>query len=215
MAINQLTIGQKTVKVSFTENKTLSRIKGIFFCPEITAISDEDIMEELKDQNVIELYRFKKQNKNGDMYETGLYSATFKGTFRPEFLNMSFIRAKVSPSYQRPLQCNHCFMFGHSKKNCNKIDSNICPSCAYEVEENVEHICVIKCVNCQDLHPSMSKLCPQYKFEQEIIYLKTDQCLSYPEAKRRLEAKKGTNTYAEAADRGSLASKLIELQKTI
>lgn len=215
METNQLNIGQLNVRVSFTENKTMNRVKGIFYCPELIAITDEDVMEELKDQNVLEFYRFKKPNRNGEMYQTGLYSATFKGTTRPEYLNISFVRVKVSASYQRPLQCNHCFVFGHSKKNCNKSDLNICPSCSSEMEKDTEHNCTIKCVNCQDSHPSLSKSCPQYIFEQDVIYLKTDQCLSYPEAKRRMELRKGSTTYAEAADRGNLASKVIELQKVI
>ncbi|GFX07922.1 uncharacterized protein TNCV_4161911 [Trichonephila clavipes] len=55
----------------------------------------------------------------------------------------------------------------------------------------------IKCINCSQLHSADSKLCPKWKTEKQIPEIKTNENISYFEA-RKLIVPQLTQTYAQA-----------------
>ncbi len=73
------------------------------------------------------------------------------------------------------------------------------------------------CRNCKGAHPSSSKQCPTWVKEKEIVKIKTEKDISFPEARRLCEPKNaaGPVSYAQAAATSSSASKTTALTKSI
>ena len=44
-----------------------------------------------------------------------------------------------------------------------------------------------KCVNCSGDHPANSKECPQWEKEKQILKIKCEQNISFPEAQKQFE----------------------------
>ena len=89
----------------------------------------------------------------------------------------------MEPYYPSSLHCYHCQKFGHSSKIC-KVTTSICGKCnkpghKYSDCTNTE----IKCANCKGPHTAADKKCPRYKKEMEISRLKTDQNISFQQAR--------------------------------
>ncbi|GFW51154.1 uncharacterized protein TNCV_3594361 [Trichonephila clavipes] len=78
------------------------------------------------------------------------------------------------------------------------------------IDETAAHICTSvghssadcslesKCINYSQLHPSDSKLCPKWKLEKKIQEIKTNENISYPEARKLIVPPK-SQIYAQAA----------------
>lgn len=208
-----ITIGGDNVDVSFELHTGLNFSKGTVFCPEIIKMTNEEIVESLKEQNVHEIYRFQKRNSSNEFYDTGLFVVTFNGTDPPKNLKVAYLSVPVATYYPNPMQCNHCFKLGHILKKCKNISLNkACVKCGAHTEHED---CTLFCVNCNEAHSNKFKGCPEYKKEKLIIKLKVDQNLSFPEARRRCLANKGASSFAEAADRGELVNIVGNLNKKV
>jgi hypothetical protein len=78
--------------------------------------------------------------------------------------------------------------------------------------ENEECTATAHCINCRGSHRPNNRQCPIYKKEVEVIRLKVDKNLTYPEARKRIEA--GTANYAAAAAQQTAdRKKMEELEK--
>lgn len=199
------------IKVKFEMHNFMNKVKGTVFAMELVSLSDAEILEELRGQGVIEIYRFMKRNAQGTAFPSGLFALTFQGNVRPNDIRIAYLKLEVKPSYQNPLQCKHCLKFGHNKFNCNGADKPpACSNCGIMVEHED---CQANCINCQGAHKPTDRNCPIYRQEREIIVIKTDQNLSFPEARRRIIGRRGTSSYAEAASQSELIS-TIQILKT-
>lgn len=206
-------IGNEEINVSFQRHPGLNFSKGTIFCPEILKMTDLEIVENLKDQNVHEVYRFKKRNSLKDLVDTGLFTITFQGNRTPQYIKIAYLNIQVSTYYPNPMQCNHCFKFGHILKKCKNIsEKTACIKCG----SNTDHEeCDFSCVNCNEQHSNKYRGCAIFKKEKAIIKLKIDHNLSFAEARRRFNANRGASTFAEAADRGELAHTVETLNKKL
>ncbi|XP_055924720.1 uncharacterized protein LOC129956800 [Argiope bruennichi] len=104
----------------------------------------------------------------------------------PEVVKIGYLRLKVRPFIPNPLRCFQCQRFGHSKIACR--GTLTCARCAEKGHDSQQCTSSEKCVNCDGEHTSFSRSCPRWRLEKEIITLKTKEQISYPEAKRRIEA---------------------------
>lgn len=201
------------INVNFQLHPGLNFSKGTIFCPEILKMTDIEIVENLKEQNVHEVYRFKKRNPVNALVDTGLFTITFHGNRTPQHIKIAYLNIPVSTYYPNPMQCNHCFKFGHVAKKCKKINEKIaCIKCG----SNIEHQeCDFLCVNCKAPHSNKYRGCTMFQKEKAIIKLKIDHNLSFAEARRRFTANRGASTFAEAAERGELAQTVENLNKKI
>lgn len=208
-----LKIGDDELMVKFLEHSVLNFSKGTIFCPEILQMSDNDIVRNLDDQNVQEVYRFKKRNQNSQLIDTGLFTITFRANKIPRSIKIAYLSVPVSTFYPNPMQCNHCFRLGHTAKKCKNIALKAaCVKCgSHNEHEDCEYICV----NCNEGHSNKYRGCSVYKKEKGIIKLKIDQDLSFTEARRRYNANRGASTFAEAAERGELIKLVESLNKKV
>ncbi|XP_055522996.1 uncharacterized protein LOC129717175 [Wyeomyia smithii] len=125
---------------------------------------------------------------------TGSMILTMKGTVPPNFVKFGLLRVPPRPYYPSPMLCYKCFSYGHTKTRCTGEEK--CKNCS-ETHENTE-TCgkPAYCGNCKLNHQPISRECPVYCVEKEIIKIKIDEGLSYNEAKdahkSRVTTSKGT-----------------------
>lgn len=185
--IKQIKIKEENFDVEITKVKNLNKNKGIIFKKQILVLSNDEIKNCLKDQNVSDIIRITKINENGITFDTGSFIIIFNGEV-PDFIKLdNFLSIPVNKLKPKPMKCNHCQLIGHTIKRCLKINREMCKNCFQEIVCNIEdHVCVFKCKNCNLNHKSDDKNCPEYKNEIEILEIKSKFGFSYIQAKENL-----------------------------
>ena len=163
--------------VVVTLHPTLNINKGVIFAPPLRDLNEKEIMDGLKDQNVVEIYKIKKF-VDGSLIPTSLHILSFNLFEIPKEVKVGFLNFKVDPYVPAPIQCKTCFSLGHTKNYCkNQITCEVCSAAAHDTPcEKVE------CVNCKHPHRANNKKCPAIKKRQEIIKIKTIKNISFKEA---------------------------------
>lgn len=171
--------------VTIEEHERLNQSKGFIICDEFKILTDDEILIELANQNVVAIKRNKRKNFNDVEIETGSYVLTFSSSSPPEFINVGYLRVHVRDFIPPPLRCFICLKFGHHKSKCEKEQViKKCFNCGDDFHTAGAERCVApaRCVNCGDNHPSTSKSCPKYIKELEITKIKIQERISFREA---------------------------------
>lgn len=166
-----------------------SHIKGVIYSKSLLPITDEEILNDLKSQNVCAIYRFKKHIMDGSLIESGSFALTFLNDKRPEMVKISFLNLQVYPLFEKPMQCNHCMLIGHTTKKCKVLHETFCNNCFHRTLKDQIHECINSCKNCRGTHVSNLKTCPTFLKEKKILELKASEQISYYEAKTRFNNK--------------------------
>ena len=168
------------IPVKVEEHSTLNISKGVIFCDNIRDMSDEQLQEYLKPQEVKEVYRIQK--KLGDKTDpTDLFIITFNKPVLPSNIKIGYLNIKVSIYIPNPRRCYNCQRFGHGKNTCR--NHTVCAKCGetgHEFDDcnNEQHCC-----NCGKNHPASSRQCPVWQLEKKIMDLKLKKNLTYKEAR--------------------------------
>jgi len=105
----------------------------------------------------------------------------------PVTLRYAFLTYKVRKYTTNPMQCQHCFKYGHTAKHCRHtaICSN-CSSSSHATDQcrSTEQ----KCVNCGGKHAAMNKICTKYVQVKQILAVVDSDKLSYRDAARKVTA---------------------------
>ncbi len=138
----------------------------------------------MKDQNITEIYRLKKK-ENGLESELGTYFITFTTTTVPDYIDIGYLRVRVSIYTPPPMRCWNCLQFNHTKSHCKSL-TRICGNCGDSFHLAEKEICLRapKCVNCFGNHSSFDKNCPIFIKNKEINHIKVTEMVSFNEAKR-------------------------------
>lgn len=189
----QLTKISQTIVVDVTEHNFLNNSKGVIFTKELIGVPEEEILNELKIFNVIEVRKIQRR-ANEEMIETGLIILTFATTSPPEEIFVGYELLQIRPFIPNPLRCFNCFKFGHPTKFCR--DTKKCVNCGYthhiDIEKNEKCTLTTICTNCKiyklddTLHNSLDKKCPIYIREKEIQAIKTIQKVDLKTARQIL-----------------------------
>ncbi|XP_058816058.1 uncharacterized protein LOC131679362 [Topomyia yanbarensis] len=174
------------IRINVEEHPTLNQTKGIISCFDLKMLSEEEILEGLRDEHVVDVKQIKRRNNNNTLEGTSSYILTFNLNQLPESTNVGFYPCKVKQYIPSPFRCMNCLKFGHRKDQCKS--NQVCARCANLFHEGD---CSNKttCVNCRQEHHTLSKQCPVYYDEIEIQRIKVTEKLSIREArqKRRLQ----------------------------
>ncbi|XP_053968443.1 uncharacterized protein LOC128869865 [Anastrepha ludens] len=175
-----LTTLSNEITIQITEHKTLNYSKDVIYCNALRGIPQDEILEELKSQNVCLVEKILKKDNN-NLIETGLVVLTFDSTTLPEDIRIGYEKINIRPHIPRPLRCNNCFYYGNISKFCK--NNNTCPFCAKDYHLNTEskEECRNKklCVNCHiskvtpNDHSAIDKKCPIFIKQQELQAIKT------------------------------------------
>jgi hypothetical protein len=172
------------IKIKVSLHVNLNQSKGKIFCPELSGLTDEEILEELKKAKVIAVRRMMKKGEKGTLEETDNIVLTFDRPQIPDTLSVGYLKLRVSQYYDSPMQCLKCQKYGHTKKRC-KETKELCRNCSLELPH--ESCVNKKCVNCGQGHASNDNSCEVRRKEQVISKLMVDKKLSYAAAKREFE----------------------------
>ncbi|XP_064475012.1 uncharacterized protein LOC135389016 [Ornithodoros turicata] len=170
-------------KISASLHKTLNTCRGVIAVSELIDVPVEEILENLKDQDVIDVRKIKIR-KNGEYITTRNIVLTFDRPTLPTKLKVGYLSADVRPYIPNPLRCFRCNRFGHAADGCR--GSACCARCGKSDHETKECKGPDCCVNCSSNHPSYSRSCTKWKYEKEVLHVKVTQNISYPEARKKV-----------------------------
>ena len=171
---------------------SLNTSRGIIRCPDLAGVSEEEIVSNLADQNVTAARRITIFRDNVRR-NTNTIVLTFNTSILPRVLKVGYLKVPVDMYIPNPLQCYACFKFGHHERKCKLYRGDeLCRRCGItSYTHHDENKCTneIKCVNCGEDHPSTSRTCKIWKREKEVVTIKYKEGLSFPEARKIVEAR--------------------------
>ena len=150
--------------------------------------SNEKLLHELSDQDVVRVDRLQKK-VNGILVLIPTLFLTFDRLKLPEVVKLAWLRLPVKayiPSHRR---CYHCQAFGHVSHSCRRLQDGlpaVCSSCGTTDHDAMTCSGPIFCFNCCGPHPASSKDCDRYRFEREVLSIRTTEKIDFAEAKRRV-----------------------------
>lgn len=182
--------------VSVLPHNTLNFSKGVISESEFYNVSEEEILENLSDQGVVGVRRITIR-RGTESFKTKHIILTFNNPKLPSHVTAAYLRCPIRPYIPNPLRCFHCQRFGHSKAACR--GSMVCARCSIAGHESEGCSNTARCFNCNGDHPSFSKSCPKWQFEKEIQAVRAKQNLTYPEARKVVEARNPKSGVSYAA----------------
>ncbi len=216
--IQQLTqFANISVKVS--PHNSLNKRKGVIRCADFKGMTEGDLQKELEREGITEVKRI-TIFRDGKKENTNTFILSFGTPNLPKFINAGYLRLPVSTYIPNPLRCFKCQRYGHHQTKCR--GKMTCQRCSEEGHDNKECHGPLLCKNCKGSHPANSKTCPTWIKEKEIIKIKTERNIPFPEARRLCELRNaaGPVTYARAAaassaNKPTASTKTMATQTTI
>ncbi|XP_035911260.1 uncharacterized protein LOC118511822 [Anopheles stephensi] len=165
--------------VTVTPHTTLNSVQCVIFSPDLKDVSDETTLEELKDQRVISVRRFKRK-VNSELVPINIFLLRINTTSIPSFIRLGALQVSTRPYYPKPMMCYNCAHYGHTKMSCKVAQA--CANCGTPAHGD----CPVDpvCINCKGTHNAFSRSCPRYLQEEAVIKYKVDNNCSYGEARR-------------------------------
>ena len=170
---------------------SLNTSKGIIRCPDLAGVTEEEIVANLASQNVTAARRITVFRDNVK-WSTNTIVLTFNTSILPKWLKVGYLKVLVDMYIPNPLQCYACFKYRHHERSCKLYGGDeLCRRCGITGVTHDESRCTneIKCVNCGEAHPSTSRSCKIWKKEKEVVTIKYKEGLSFPEARKIVEAR--------------------------
>ena len=168
-----------------------STLKGVIHKVD-TQITNEEIEDLLKEQNVVQAKRFMKK-KNGAWEPTPSVLLTFRGNDTPETVNFLYEVREVDVYRPPPPRCFKCQSFGHIMAHCKgKLR---CVRCggehAFDDCPNKENP---TCFRCGENHSAAFQGCKFFKEAKNIQKIKLEEKISYAQAARAHRTQPKDNT---------------------
>ncbi|MES9994362.1 MAG: hypothetical protein ABW098_20625 [Candidatus Thiodiazotropha sp.] len=175
------------LKVKVSLHGSLNSCKGVVRCPDLKGCSDQEILENMREQGVIGVRRIKVR-RDGTLKDTNTFVFTFNTSVLPKQLKVAFLRVPVDAYIPNPLRCYRCQLFGHHEDRCKK--ETICANCGQPQHCADETDCKnpAKCYNCKEDHPANSRHCQAWLTEKEILKVKYTRNVSFPEARKIVDS---------------------------
>ena len=195
-------------KVTVSLHHARNSCKGTIFAPELRHMTEDEILAELRGDGVTHIRRL-TTFRDGQRRDTSLLVLTFDFTTLPESIVIGWLKKDIRVFVPNPLRCYKCQRFGHGSSSCRQTAR--CPKCGEAPHEGSPCTSPVSCLNCGSPdHTVSSSQCPTWKKEKSICELKAKADISYPEARRRVEAQTTTptpgRTYAKAASTQTTSS---------
>ena len=136
----------------------------------------DEIKKELQPQGIIAVKRIS--------IRYSLYVLTIKGQTIPKKINIGYLKKEIRPYIPNPQRYFQCQKFGHTKSSCK--GKAVCAGCGegHNLDDCQNEP---KCMNCQGDHVAISRDCPKWKIEKDIVTLKYTEKISFADARKRLQ----------------------------
>ena len=140
-------------------------------------MQEDEIKQELQPQVIINVKRISIRYR--------LYVLTIKWQNIPKKISIGFLIKETRPYIPNPQRCFQCQKFGHTKNSCK--GKAVCAGYGEEGHNLDDCQNDPKCVNCQGDHVAISRDCPKWKIEKDIVTLKYTEKISFADAHKRLQ----------------------------
>ncbi|GFX59803.1 uncharacterized protein TNCV_1778421 [Trichonephila clavipes] len=161
---------------------------------DLLSTPESEILADFSDQGVIQVKRITIK-KDSNIIPTKHVILTFNNPKLPTTVKSGYINCKIRAYIPNPLRYFRSQRFGHSQTSCR--GQLTCSRCASAGHSSTDCTLEPKCINCSESHPSNSQLCPKWKIEKKIQEIRTNNNISYIEAKKLLPPQL-PQTYAQA-----------------
>ena len=163
--------------VKDSPHRTINSSKFFIKCEELDKMDEEEINKELQPQGFIAVKRIS--------IRYSLYVLTIKGQFIPKNINIGYLKKETRLYIPNPQRCFQCQKFGHTKNSCK--GKAVCAGCGEEGHSLDDCQNEPKCVNFQGDHVAISRDCPKWTIEKDIVTLKYTEKISFADACKRLQ----------------------------
>ena len=193
------------IKIKAFPHRSLNSSRGVVRSKELSLCTLEELKSNLKTQGVTDVRRVSFK-RNDEMIPTNTYIMTFDKPVVPSKLKIGYQVVNVDVYVPNPLRCYNCQMFGHHEDRCTK--QSVCKRCGQRGSDHDQQACNEdpKCANCSEAHPAYSKTCSAWKREKEILRIKYTQNISFPEARKIVQA----NSAPSSTSYADMTKKSIE-----
>ena len=169
------------MKVVVEKHRKMNSVKGTFKCPALSNSTESEILEAVREQDVIKVERMKRFSE-GKLSDTHRYIFTFNRSELPQLLKLTEWHYEILEEYiPPPTRCSNCQKFGHLKKWCKK-EEETCARCSVAGHRSNTCENYVKCANCGEDHYSTNRKCPEYIRRSEIMATKIKGKLTFREA---------------------------------
>ena len=96
-----------------------------------------------------------------------------------------YLKKETRPYIPNPQRCFQCQKFGHTKNSCK--GKAVCAGCGEEGHNLDDCQNDPKGVNCQGNHGAISRDCPKWKIEKDIVALKYTEHIAFADARKLLQ----------------------------
>ena len=119
---------------------------------------------------------------------------TFSSPVLPISIKIGFPIVKVDVYVANPLRCFKCQRYGHHISKCPNKET--CSKCAHQGPDHDSSTCSnpLHCINCKAAHSTFSRECPAWKEEKEVLSIKFNNNVSFPDARKLFEQRKKTSS---------------------
>jgi len=179
--------------VRVTAHRSMNSRKGVIRCRDLKDTSEKEILDGLSAQGVTEVKKISVL-RDGNRCNTGTIILTFGLPVLPPTVKCGFLQVRVDTYIPNPLRCFKCQRFGHHKTNCKR--DLACARCGTAGHEDKECRLSPHCVNCDGNHESFSRDCPSWKIEKDIQTVRVTRGITFPEARKIVQATGNTPTTA-------------------
>ncbi|XP_040160002.1 uncharacterized protein LOC120898342 [Anopheles arabiensis] len=176
LAIKKLIDG---TPVEITSDRARNTVQCVMVTPCLDGLTDEEILAQIEGTKIVEVKRFMRK-VDGAVKPTNAYLLRVDSVTVPEEVRVGCISVRTRPYYPRPMICFKCLIVGHTTARCNSAPA--CPNCSMPEHGSCNN--PPRCKNCKGDHATLNRSCPVYLAEQNIIRIKVDNCISYPEARK-------------------------------
>ena len=92
------------LRVQVSLHSSLNSCKGVVRCPDLKGVSEQEILEQMRQQGVIYVRRI-KVGHDSTLKDTNTFVFTFNTSVLPKQLKIAFLRVSVDPYIPNPLRC--------------------------------------------------------------------------------------------------------------
>ncbi|XP_055600548.1 uncharacterized protein LOC129749562 isoform X1 [Uranotaenia lowii] len=178
--------------IQVTPHPQLNFTRCVVTCRDVLDLGDEELLTELKYQNVTSVRRITRKVQK-ETVKTASLVLTVAGIEKPEYIYFGLLRIPTRPYYPSPMLCFKCLNYGHTKLRCEGNEK--CQNCSQEHEGDCQNPTF--CLHCKRDHSALNRQCPKYLMEDQICKMQIDLKISFPEARRLYESKQKQPSYAE------------------
>ena len=192
LALTELIDG---TKVEVILHPTLNFVRCKVNCVEAINASEEELLEDLKPQGVQAVRRITR-NENGVTVNTPTLILTISGTVIPRHIVFDPLVVRTQIYYPSPMTCFNCLDVGHTKTRCRA--EGRCRNCSENHQQVPGQNCSKPafCFHCKEGHRPMFRGCKRFEMEKEIVSIKVNNNMTFPEAKKEYERTHSNTSYA-------------------